>query len=347
MTGKLIEVRENHRFEFERLADYIIDHKPELGPLLKIEQFAGGQSNPTFLLHFEHGAKSVLRKKPPGKLLPSAHLIEREYRIQQALFQSDVPVPQMQLLCEDPEVIGTSFYLMAYLDGQIIMDVALPELNAAQRSTIYDQSVSVLAALHRVDYAALGLADFGKSDQYLKRQIERWSKQYQATKTDEIVDMDKLGIWLLESIPTDSQVTIAHGDYRLGNQIYSHDHQLIAILDWELSTLGDPLADLAYHCIPYDMPAGNPTYPGLQGLGFTDTGIPDESAYVAAYCRYSGREEIANWPFYMAFSYFRLASICQGVYFRGLQGNASDSKAMMYGQFAKMLAGIGVRRAGL
>jgi aminoglycoside phosphotransferase (APT) family kinase protein len=314
----LVEVREQHRFDEQALARHLKEHLPAYGGDLAIKQFEGGQSNPTFLLT-TGGNQFVLRKKPPGTLLPTAHMIEREYRIYRALEGTDVPVPRAYFLCEDASVIGTPFYVMDYVEGRVFRDNALTELEPAQRRAVYEDLCRVLAALHSVDYAAKGLADYGKPGNYFKRQIDRWTKQYLAAKTHDISAMDSLLEWLPANIPDDDTTTIVHGDYQLYNLMFHPtEPRAVALLDWELSTLGHPMADLAYNCMKYhNFDAGN--------LG---EGVPKEDEFIAMYCERTGRARISGWNFYLAFGFFRLASIIQGVYKRGLQGNASSASAL-------------------
>jgi len=336
-----------HRFDAARLGAYLnaaglegFEQAPE------VRQFQGGQSNPTFLLTTD-GRRYVLRKKPPGALLPSAHLVEREYRVMKALAATDVPVPKVQLLCEDPDVIGTAFFVMDHVAGRILPDPAVPEVETRdERKALYDAMTECLARLHKVDWQAIGLADFGKPQHYVARQIDRWTRQYHAAKTEEIPAMNRLIGWLPENLPDDETVTIAHGDFRLDNLIIHNDRaEVLAVLDWELATLGHPLGDLAYMCMPYRMPAGTPGLRGLIGVDLAALGIPSEAETVAAYCRHTGRKSIPDFDFYMAFSMFRLASICQGVYARALQGNASSENAAQIGRMAPVLAEAGWRTA--
>ncbi len=331
--AKLTPVREAHRFDEAALAEYLKAELDGFCEPFSILQFEGGQSNPTFLLDCgDH--KYVLRKKPPGKLLPSAHQVDREYRVMKALEHTDVPVPRMVLLCEDEEVIGTTFFVMEYVDGRLFANVTLPGLSPEERRAIYFEMVRVLAALHSVDYAALGLSDFGKPGNYFARQIGRWSKQYVAAQTDDIPSMEKLMAYLPQDVPEDDTSCIAHGDIRLENMLFHpNEPKMLALLDWELSTLGHPLGDLAYSCGPYHFGmAGNPSLVGICG---PETGIPTESEFVEEYCRQTGREGITNWHFYMAFAFFRLASILQGVYKRGLMGTASSTQALERGSLTR------------
>ena len=336
--AKLTPVREAHRFNEAALAKYLIAELDGFCEPFSILQFEGGQSNPTFLL--DCGAHQfVLRKKPPGKLLPSAHQVDREFRVMKALEQSDVPVPRMNLLCEDETVIGTTFFVMEYVEGRLFSNVTLPGLSPGERRAIYFEMIRVLAALHSVDYEALGLSDFGKPGNYFARQIGRWSKQYVSAKTHQIPSMENLMNYLPQNVPTDDTTCIAHGDYRLENMLFHPtEPKILALLDWELSTLGHPLGDLAYSCgaYHYNMP-GNPSLVGICGA---KTGIPTESEFVEEYCRRIGREGIPNWNFYMAFAFFRLASILQGVYKRGLMGTASSTRALERGSLTRSISDL-------
>lgn len=335
---KLIPVREAHRFDEDRLTEYLEANLAGFKGPLRIEQFEGGQSNPTFLLSTDD-RKYVLRKKPPGKLLPSAHMVEREYRIMKALEKSDVPVPIMYLLCEDKDIIGTPFFAMEHVRGRVLEDITLPGMTPEQRRAIYLDMVRVLAALHSVDYAALGLDDYGKPGNYYTRQIGRWSKQYVAAKTDEIPSMERLMEYLPANVPADNTSCIVHGDYRLGNMLlHPTEPKVVALLDWELSTLGHPLGDLGYCCMFYR--SGIAGRLSLDGLTGPATGIPTEEEFTGEYCRLTGRAGIPHWNFYLAFSFFRLASILQGVYKRGIMGNASSTEALERGRMARQIADI-------
>lgn len=342
-TVELVPVREAHKFDEGRLAAYLTDNLPGFVGPMTLRQFQGGQSNPTFLI--ESGSlRWVLRKKPPGKLLPSAHMVEREYRVIRALADTDVPVAPAPLLCEDSSIIGTPFYVMAFVEGRVFTDPALPGMTAEERSRIYDAMNDTLARLHKVDWKAVGLGDFGRPENYVARQVARWSKQYEASKTGEIPEMDRLIAWLPRNIPSRDETTLAHGDFRLGNLIFHPtEPRVAAVLDWELSTLGHPLSDLAYNCMLYHLPADLPTVRGFGDVDLAALGIPDERAYVAAYARRTGRDPGADWPFFLAFSFFRYAAIVQGVYARALQGNASSSTGEQLGRMAPRLAAIGWR----
>lgn len=330
---ELTSVREAHRFDEEALARYLSSHVEGFTGPLKVEQFEGGQSNPTFRLE-AGGVRYVLRKQPPGKLLPSAHQVDREYRVMNALEQTDVPVPRMVALCEDPEVIGTKFYVMEWVDGRVFAETRLPDQTPEARRAIYLDMARVLARLHSVDPAEVGLAEFGRPGNYYERQIGRWSKQYLASKTEEIEAMDRLMDWLPKNIPEQKKTVIVHGDFRLGNMlIHPTEPRIVAVLDWELSTLGDGLADLGYICQDYHGESYEDR--GLAGADLEALGIPTEEEMVAEYCRHAGIGEIDNWPFYLIYNMFRSAAIIQGVYKRGVDGNASSSTALEYKDAAR------------
>lgn len=337
----LIEVLPQHRFDEAPLWHYLQQHLDDFSTPARLRQFQGGQSNPTYLIQTPT-RKFVLRKKPPGKLLPSAHLIEREYRILRALPDTEVPVPRARVLCEDPSIIGTPFYVMDHVEGRVIAGVHLPNLTPSERRAIYTDYARILAKLHGVDYAACGLSDFGKPEGYVARQVERWSKQYLASKTEENADMNELMAWLAAHLPANEQTAIVHGDYRIGNTIlHPTEPRILAVLDWELATLGHPLSDLAYACMFYRIPPSDQGSGGLLGLDIGALGIPSEQEFVSLYCDFSNRDRIADWPFFLSFAYFRMAAITQGVYARALQGNAADQRAIRYGEHAKAFAAAG------
>lgn len=343
--AELVEVLPAHRIDLARLQTYLQTRLPGATPPLRLRQFQGGQSNPTYLL--ESGAQRwVLRKKPPGTLLPSAHQVEREYRVMTALAATDVPVPRTHLLCEDETVIGTPFYVMDYVDGRVCAYPELREVERAQRAPVYRAMAGTLARLHQVDWRAAGLADYGRPERYVARQIKRWSSQYQASRTEPLAAMEQLMRWLPAHIPEDEETAIAHGDFRLGNLLLDHHRPaVLAVLDWELSTLGHPLADLAYCCMPYHLPSGIEGIRGLIGEDLDALGIPDESQFLQFYCRSSGRRDLPHWNFFLAFALFRIAAILQGVYARALQGNASNADALAVGHRAGLLAEAGWRLA--
>ena len=342
---ELIDVAPHHRFNEKKLWHYLRDHLEDFGAQPTVQQFQGGQSNPTFLLSTQ-ARKYVLRKQPPGKLLPSAHAVDREYRVQSALKGSPVPVVPMRLYCEDASIIGTPFYLMDYIPGRIFAKPELPELNHMQRKAAYTAFAETLAALHEVDFRAIGLGDYGRTEGYAARQLKRWSEQYEAAKTAPIEAMDKLIAWLKASIPVHDEAAITHGDYRIGNIMFElKEPHIIAVLDWELSTLGHPLADLGYVCMSYRIPASMTLLSGLRGLDLPALGIPTEDELVATYCNRAGRDDVPDLTFFIALSFFRYASIAQGVYARSLQGNAADKRANLAGEAAIALAEEGWRIA--
>lgn len=331
-------VADSQKFDVEALAAYLQAQLPGFKGPLRVEQFKGGQSNPTFKLIAASG-HYVMRAKPgpAARLLQSAHAIDREFTVMKALAASDVPVANMHLLCEDEAIIGRAFYIMDFVEGRVLWDQSLPGMSNAERGEIYDEMNRVISALHQVDFKAVGLAEFGKPGNYFARQVGRWSKQYQASITQPIAAMEKLIEWLPAHIPADDSTSIVHGDFRLDNLIFhASQPRVLAVLDWELSTLGHPLADLAYNCMTYYM-----TYGGmrcLRGVDYEATGIPREADYVADYCRRTGRDRIEYWDFYLAFSLFRSVSIAQGVYARGLQGNASSEQALAFKSFVRSTA---------
>jgi len=329
----LVPVLPNHRFDEAALVRYLREHLRGFREPCEILQFQGGQSNPTFFLRTPD-ARYVLRKKPPGKLLPSAHAVEREYAAMEALAVTDVPVPKVRLLCTDESVIGTSFYVMDFIDGRVFTDLLLTEVPLAQRGAMYDEMNRVLAALHKVEYRAVGLAGFGKPEGYVRRQIDRWSRQYAASRTEEVPEMDRLMQWLPAHMPAQEVTAIAHGDYRLGNLLFHpSEPRVLAVLDWELATLGHPLADLAYNCLPWRLP---PEVSGISGLDAP--GIPAEQEYVASYCRRSGLAGLPELEFFIVFSLFRWAAIAAGVYRRALDGIAAHARGIEAGAKFRSLA---------
>jgi aminoglycoside phosphotransferase (APT) family kinase protein len=331
-----------HRFDEARLSKYLAERIPGLAGPIAYRQFQGGQSNPTYLATAADGARFVIRKKPPGKLLPSAHLIEREHQALDALFKIGLPVPRPLLLCEDASVIGTAFYVMSFVAGRVFPNPAMPGVSPAERTEAYASMAATLARIHAVDWRRCGLATFGRPEGYVARQVDRWSKQYTATKTSELPDMDLLSAWLASNLPQEEEDAIAHGDYRLGNLIFAPEGgAVIAVVDWELATIGHPLADLAYACMAYRLPPESTVFQGLAGLDLAKLGIPNEAAFVAAYRRQSGRAEIPHWRFFLAFAFFRICAITQGVYARAIQGNASDAAARNYSEIAKLTAKVG------
>ncbi|MCR5879887.1 phosphotransferase family protein [Phenylobacterium sp. J367] len=333
-----------HRFDEAKLHAWLSAQLPEIGDALRVQQFQGGASNPTFLLTNGEGRRYVLRKKPPGQLLSSAHQVEREYRVMKAL-EGQIPVPKMRALCEDADVIGTPFYVMDYLAGRIFRDAALPGLEPAERAAIYDDLNATLAKLHQVDFEAVGLGDYGRPGNYFERQVARWTRQYRDAESESIPAMDALIAELPARIPADQSVSIAHGDYRLENVMYHPtEPRIIAVLDWELSTIGHPLADIAYNGFIWR--SHSPSWGSLDGVDLAASGIPTEAEYVAAYCRRTGRDHIEDWPFLMAFSIFRLASISQGVYRRVLAGVAASDREAINGTPALAEQALSILHSG-
>ncbi|GAA5109912.1 phosphotransferase [Alloalcanivorax gelatiniphagus] len=330
----------------ERLTAYLEEHVPGFKGPMSAEKFEGGQSNPTFRIKASSG-EYVLRRQPPGKLLKSAHAVDREFRVMNALRDSDVPVPRMYHLCEDPDVIGSMFYLMEFCQGRIFWDAAIPEVDNDTRTAMYTEMNRVLAALHDVDLEAVGLTDYGKPGSYFERQLGRWTKQYRASEINPIQAMEDLMVWLEQHQPADDgQVSLVHGDYRLDNMMWHPDEaRVIAVLDWELSTLGHPLADLAYQCMQLRMPPEGGNLSGLQGKDRHALGIPTEQEYVAMYCQRRGIDHIDHWEFYLAFSFFRLAAIAQGVAKRAQEGNASSKRASWAAQVVEPLAAMAMKIA--
>ena len=336
-TPLVTPVREAHRIDETRLAEYL-DGQLEgfTGPLV-VRQFEGGQSNPTYLLEANH-RKWVLRRKPPGPLLPSAHQVDREYRVMKALEGSEVPVPKMRLLCQDESIIGAVFFVMDHIPGRVLRNMTMPDFTPGERRAVFSDMNRVLAALHTRDYQAIGLEGFGKTGSYYDRQISRWSRQYLAAQTEPIKEMDLLMEHLPRLVPQTEAVGVIHGDYRLENLlIHPTEPRVVAVLDWELSTLGHPLGDLAYNCLGYHYRQPG-TDCSLSDIAGKQTGIPTEEEYLGWYCERTGRASIENWNFYLSFAVFRLASILQGVLKRGLQGNASSDTALERGGLARQTA---------
>jgi aminoglycoside phosphotransferase (APT) family kinase protein len=339
-------VAASHAFEAAALEAHLQRELPGFAGPLTVEQFKGGQSNPTYKL-LTPGRAYVMRTKPgpAAKLLPSAHAIEREFRVMRGLAGSAVPVAQMHLLCEDESVIGRAFYVMEFMDGRVLWDQSLPGMTPAERSAIYGEMNRVIAALHAVDVNAAGLADYGRPGNYFERQIARWSKQYVASVTEEITAMDRLIAWLPAHMPAGARdgaaPAVVHGDYRLDNLVFHKtEPRIIAVLDWELSTLGHPLADFSYHCMAWHIPPG--VFRGIGGLDLAALGIPSEREYIERYCRRSGRSDVdalvADWNFYLAYNLFRLASITQGIARRVVDGTAASAQARATGAATRTLA---------
>jgi aminoglycoside phosphotransferase (APT) family kinase protein len=332
-------VEDRHRIDVAALEKYL-----QLR-VRGLEQFKGGQSNPTYRITAADGRRLVLRRKPPGKLLPSAHAVEREYRVIQALHAAGFPVARPHALCEDESVLGTAFYVMDFVDGRVLWDQSLPGMTKPERAAIWDELNRVISKLHLVDYRAVGLEGFGKPGNYIGRQILRWTKQYRASETDRIEAMDNLIAWLPQNIPPETGTAVVHGDFRLDNAIFHPaEPKILAVLDWELSTLGDPLADFAYHCMSWHIAPG--AFRGIAGLDLHDLGIPSEERYVAAYCKRTGRQGIdrSHWDFYLAYNLFRMAAILQGILKRVADGTAASAHARDAGMRARPMAELGWRQ---
>jgi aminoglycoside phosphotransferase (APT) family kinase protein len=328
-------------FDVDTLATYLTAHVPGFQGPLSATKFKGGQSNPTYRIDAASGCY-VLRRKPPGKLLASAHAVDREFRVLAALQGSAVPVATPLHLCEDDSVIGSAFYVMSFVPGRVQWDPSLPDLAPSARETIYRNAIDTLIALARLDVNAAGLGDYGKPGNYFARQIARWSEQYRASETETIAAMDELIAALPSAAPADEgRVALVHGDFRLDNLMWSDEQRLLAVVDWELSTLGHPLADLGYFCMALRLPR-NPVLPGLAGLDRASLGIPDEAALVSRFGDATGLDPGKDWPFHLAFHFFRLAAIAQGVMKRALQGNASNEQALAAGRMTGTIARMGV-----
>jgi len=334
-------VAEAHRFDVAHLERYMRDNVEGFSGALAVEQFKGGQSNPTYRL--SAGGKSyVMRRKPPGKLLPSAHAVDREYRVISALAGSEVPVPRTYCLCADEAVVGSMFYVMDCVEGRVLWDPQLPGMAPAERGAVFDEMNRVIAALHRVDYAAIGLADYGKPGNYFARQVDRWSRQYKASETEKIEAMDRLMEWLPSNVPAGDETSIVHGDYRLDNMIFHPtEPRVLAVLDWELSTLGHPMADFSYHLMAWRLSSAE--FRGLRGCDLGALGIPTEKEYADAYLRRTGAPtpSAKDLAFCMAYNMFRAAAIFQGVMARALAGNAASAQAMEVGKRTRPMAELG------
>lgn len=339
-------VSARQKFDTDALADYMRQHVAGFSGSLTVEQFKGGQSNPTFKLSAD-GQQYVLRTKPApaAKLLPSAHAIEREFRVMDALHKAGFPAAKQYALCTDEAVIGRSFYIMEFVAGRILWDQSLPGMSKTERSAIYDEMNRVIAQLHNIDYAAIGLADYGKPGNYFARQIDRWTKQYRASETEKIDAMEHLIAWLPNNIPPGDDTSIVHGDYRMDNMIFHPtEPRILALLDWELSTLGHPLADFSYHLMSWHIAPGQ--FRGIGGLDHQALGIPSEDDYIARYCERTGKTiRKEDFSFYLAYNMFRLAGILQGIMKRVVDGTAASEQALKAGKAARPMAEMGWRYA--
>lgn len=330
------------RVDAGALEDYLDRQIGGLQGPLDLTQFKGGQSNPTYCVSAADGRRFVLRRKPPGPLLPSAHAVDREYKILRALHAAGFPVARPYLLCNEPWVIGTAFYVMEFVEGRVLWDQSLPGMTKAERFSIWSELNRVIAQLHTIDYRAAGLEDFGKPERYIERQIARWTAQYRNSETGRIPAMENLIGWLPENIPLQSGAAVVHGDFRLDNVIFHPaEPKILAVLDWELSTLGDPLADFAYHCMSWHIPSGQ--FRGIAELDVASLGIPAERDYIAMYCARTGRDTVQPdvWRFYLAYNLFRLAAILQGIAKRSIEGTAASDHARDTGAKAGAMAEIG------
>ena len=340
-------VEERHRFDLARLEQFLRGKIDDWRGPLTVEQFKGGQSNPTYRIA-AGGKRYALRRKPPGKLLPSAHAVDREYKVIKALHGAGFPVAKPWVLCEDESVIGTAFYVTDCVEGRVLWDQALPGMTPAERAAIWDELNRVIAQLHGIDYKGVGLEDFGKPGDYIARQVSRWTRQYQASELERIEEMNRLIEWLPLHIPAGDETSVVHGDFRLDNTVFHPtEPRILAVLDWELSTLGHPLADFAYHCMSWHIAPGK--FRGIAGLDLSGLGIPTEEEYVATYCRRTKRDRIGHWDFYLAYNMFRLAAILQGIMKRALDGTAASREAADAGKRARPLAEMGwqyAQRAG-
>ena len=335
-------MRDGLEIDSQAVQEFFTQYVPGFHGKVRITQFKGGQSNPTYRV--EAGGKAwVIRRKPPGNLLPSAHAVDREYKVITALGATDVPTPRTDVICMDAGVLGTPFYVMECVEGTVYWEGLLPGKSPDERARIYDSLNDSLARLHSVDYQLLGLSEFGRPGNYVSRQVKRWGGQYYDSEYERIPEMDRLIKWLNERLPEQQSTTVVHGDYRLDNVVFHHrEPQVLAILDWELSTLGDPLADFAYHVMQWRIP--RKLHRGLAGVDLEELGIPNENSYVEAYCRRTGREAIENWDFYIVFSMFKLAAIFHGILVREKIGTAASKFASETGMSARPLAELAWRQ---
>jgi aminoglycoside phosphotransferase (APT) family kinase protein len=335
------DVSERLRFDVAALESWMADHVDGFSGPVEVSQFKGGQSNPTYRIDTGRGRSYVLRRKPPGKLFPGAHAVEREARVMGALGTTGFPVPHVHGLCEDEEIIGTPFFVMDLVDGRIIWEASFPGLNRDQRSAHFDAMNATIARLHSIDPTDIGLADYGKAGAFVERQVARWSNQYEGdVEAGRVPSMDRVSAWLKDNLPPDSgDCRIVHGDYRCDNMIFAPDRpEVRAVLDWELSTLGDPAADFVYHLMMYRMPAG--MFTGLDGLDFAGLGIPSEEEYVEAYCRRTGRSDLPNLDYLIVFVMFRIAAILHGIRGRLARGSASSAHAEATAALTEPLADL-------
>jgi aminoglycoside phosphotransferase (APT) family kinase protein len=335
------EVADRLRFDIGRLEDYLRAHVAGFTGPVVVSQFKGGQSNPTYLVETPL-RRYVLRRKPPGKLLPSAHAVDREYRVISALFAQGFPVAEPVHYCADESIVGTAFFLMAHVEGRVFWEPHMPASDPAERALVYGAMNATLARLHGFEPAAIGLRDYGRGENYVARQVERWSKQYRASETQPIEEMERLIGWLPEHLPPQQPARVVHGDYRLDNMIVAPDEpRIAAVLDWELSTLGDPLADFSYHLMQWHMPPSEAGTGSLLGLDLATLGIPSLAAYVDAYVARTGLDPRPHLPVYFAYNFFRLAAIMQGIAGRVRDGTATSAFAAAKAELVRPLAATG------
>ena len=328
------------QLDLTRLEPYLQQQIPDYQGPLTLKRFKGGQSNPTYQL-VTPGRSYVLRRKPSGALLPSAHAVDREYRVIKALHEAGFPVPRPFVLCENVSIIGTMFYVMEMVEGRVLWEMTLPGMPVTERAAIYDSMVSTLASLQRLDYKQLGLTDFGKPTDYFARQLSRWGKTYGISETETIPEMDRLNRWLPANVPGDDETSLVHGDYRMDNMImHATEPRVVAVLDWELSTLGHPLGDFTYHLLPWLLPTLGEKISNLGGVDLLSLGIPTLDQYIARYCALTGRAEISHLDFYSAYTVWRLACIYQGIIKRVKEGTAASSDAPQSADLVRELAAI-------
>jgi aminoglycoside phosphotransferase (APT) family kinase protein len=335
LPRETIDVLDSHQFDVNALQRYLHERIPDAHPPFVVRQFRGGHSNPTYYIETS-SMRLVLRRKPPGQLLPSAHAVEREYRVMTALQGSGVPVPKTYLLCEDAGVIGTPFFVMEYVESHPMTDPTLPDHSPEDRRDIYHSMIETLACLHKIDWRAAGLTDYGRPGNYVARQVHRWTAQYRASETERIEAMEHLIAWLPAHVPDDAAAAVVHGDYRPGNLLlHPAEPRLAAVIDWELSTIGHPLLDLAHHALLFRT---GPEDFGAFGNRSRPAGIPSEHEHMETYCRLTERTSLPDWNFYVAFAMFRFAAICQGIMGRVVAGTANDPDAREAGARARPLA---------
>ncbi len=329
-------VRDGYEFDVAGLERFMAENVAGFAGPVSVRQFKGGQSNPTYRIDTSAGSYT-LRRKPPGKLLPSAHAVDREYTVISALHGTGVPVPETYALCEDEAVIGTPFYVMEFVEGRVFWEPRLPGMEPAERGAVYDAMNAVIGRLHAVDFEDVGLSEFGRPGGFVGRQIRRWSRQYLESGEEPIEELDRLCEWLPEHLPDRDETTVVHGDYRIDNMIFhATEPRVAAVLDWELSTLGDPIGDFAYHVMQWRLPQH--VFRGLRGSEFDALGIPTEEQYVAAYCERTGRDEIPHWDYYMAYCMFRLSAILHGILVRVRRGTAASAHGAEMGDLARPIA---------